>query len=131
MNYYDNDYLYHQQNGSKNINAPKGKHIMNKNEAKLCRKLMSETGLSEEELREHKTYRIQLSVAQKEGEQRIRSRQEKYKRSVMKEVTKELKLAKEHPDCLALYKEKMETRKPIWGWGRWWMHDISTKWDLK
>jgi uncharacterized protein (DUF169 family) len=118
--------------GSKYKHAKKGVHFMNKNEAKLCRKLMAETGLTEEELRTHKTYRVQLSAAQKEGEKAKNHKIDKFKRKVMKEVTKELKLAKEHPDCIALYKEKMEKRlnddpyrKP------WWLYGISTKWDLK
>ena len=117
--------------GSKNKYAPRGKHIMNKDEAKLCRKLMSETGLTEEELRAHKTYRVQLSTAQKAGQVNDFNRITRYKRKLMKEVTKELKLAKEHPDCLALYTKKMEERLNS-PWGRpYGLYRISTKWDLK
>ena len=50
---------------SKNINAPDGIHIMNKNERKALAKLKRKTGLNEEQLRKEKKYRKILSEAQK------------------------------------------------------------------
>ena len=41
-----------------------GGHVMSKPEAKVMRRLQAETGLSEEEIREHKKYRKMLSDAQ-------------------------------------------------------------------
>lgn len=82
--------------GERKKHANPGEHILNKNESKLLRKLMSETELTEKELREHKKYRKMLSDAQKVPVARL-SELEKNKRDTMKEITKELKLAKEHP----------------------------------
>lgn len=93
--------------GSKNRYATNGVHIMNKAEAKVCRKLMSDTGLSEKELREHKKYRKLLSDAQREGSKEngyyevIKKRRDR----LMKRVTKITKLAKEHPDTIKLFNE--------------------------
>jgi len=42
-------------------------HVMGQPEAKVCRRLMAETGLNEEQLREHKKYRKMLSDAQFPG----------------------------------------------------------------
>jgi hypothetical protein len=115
---------------SKNINAPAGVHVMNKNEAKLCRRLMAETGLSESELREHKKYRVMLSEEQKADLKRKCGKVTSFKKAIMKQVTKELKLPKEHPDCLSLYKEKMLERKKT-GYIPWYASNISPNWDLK
>ncbi len=76
--------------------AKPGEHIPNKNEAKLLRKLMSQTGMSEEELRSHKKYRRMLSQAQKVPAAK-KSDEQKRLDNIMKGVTKNLKLAKEHP----------------------------------
>lgn len=100
---YDDIYEdYPQRDGwSKNIHAPKGVHIMNKNERKALNKLKCETGLTEEELRKEKPFRKALSEAQKakgpktETDRRIIS--------IVKSATTELKLAVDHP----LVKEKI------------------------
>lgn len=84
-----------------------GKHVPNKNEAKLLRKLMSQTGMSEKELREHKKYRKMLSGEQKK-EGPGKTYQETVNNFVMKQVTRELKLAKEHPKTKAVFKVKLE-----------------------
>lgn len=49
----------------KDTNVVADIHIPMKKESKVLRRLMAETGLSEEQLRQHKKYRIQLSQAQK------------------------------------------------------------------
>lgn len=106
------DALYHQQEAySRNINAPTGVHIMNKNEAKLCRKLMAETGLTETELRTHKKYRKMLSDEQKKGTKAKLHPIDKARRDCMKTVTKLLKLPKEHPTVIKAYKEEWERRR--------------------
>jgi hypothetical protein len=76
--------------------AKPGEHIPNKNEAKFLRKIMSETGMSEEEVRAHKTYRKMLSEAQKVPAAKKTDDQKRLD-NIMKRVTKSLKLAKEHP----------------------------------
>jgi len=86
--------------------AKEGEHIPNKNEAKLLRKLMSDTGLTESELRSHKTYRIMLSDAQKVKTKL--NKKEKAIRDITKAITKKLKLAKEHPLVQAEFKKQWE-----------------------
>lgn len=106
----------------KKRNAPAGVHIMNKNESRLLRKLMSDTSLSEKEIREHKKYRKMLSEAQKVPAA-TKSRLQKAKDKVMKAVTKELKLAKEHPLVVAEFNKrwnefynKNQHRLRYWRW---------------
>ena len=75
-----------------------GKHVPNKNEAKLLRKLKADTGLTEEELRKHKKYRKLLSEAQRaKGTKNKEIREYKY---LLKTVTRKLKLPKEHQDVV-------------------------------
>lgn len=45
----------------------RGEHVMSKAEGSLMRRIQSETGLSEEEVRTHKKYRKMLSDTQKSG----------------------------------------------------------------
>jgi len=108
---YDDEYYDNYQFGSKNLNAPKGVHIKNKNEAKLCRKLMASTGLTEAELRTHKKYRKMLSEEQKKGTKAKLHPVDKARRNCMKSITKLLKLPKEHPLVIKAYKEEWEKRK--------------------
>jgi len=76
--------------------APPGVHVPNKNEAKMLRKLKSQTGLTESELREEKKYRKMLSDAQqRKGSKTAKDRAY---RDLLKKITRELKLPKEHPE---------------------------------
>ena len=84
--------------------AKPGVHCPGKNEAQLLRKLMSETGMNEAELREHKKYRKMLSDTQKMKPNTLSLKERKMK-AVMKLITKELGLAKEHPKCITRFKE--------------------------
>lgn len=94
--------------------AEGGKHIPNKNEAALLRKLKASTGLSEDEIRSHKKYRIQLSGAQKTGTIQKRSPKQKEMDRIMKTVTRELKLPKEHPAVVELFKKKWKEYTDMW-----------------
>ena len=79
------------------------KHYPNKNEAKMLRKLKAKTGLSEEEIRKHKKYRIMLSDTQKFGSNKkwnYFKRKERIFKYLLKEACKELALAKEHPKTI-------------------------------
>ena len=80
--------------------------LINKNEARLLRKLMSQTGMSEKELREHKKYRKMLSEEQKK-KGKGKTPREMIETFVMKQVTRELKLAKEHPKTKELYRKRL------------------------
>lgn len=99
---------------------PKNVHQMNKNEATLMRKLMSETGMTEIEIRQIKKYRKMLSEAQDAVEISTKSLQERYVDRLLKQVTKELKLAKEHPLVIQKFKELLDERKNS-GYFPWYM----------
>ena len=101
--WYDNWDAPNYDHGSRNINVDPSIHIMNKNESKMLRKLKKSTGMSEEDIRSFKKYRIMLSEAQKSDQKSFLSKRDKAIRDLMKRVTKELKLAKEHPDCVARF----------------------------
>ena len=104
-NYYDNDgieiprWKIERENLFRNAG-----HIPNKNEAKKLRQLMAETGLKEEELRKYKKYRKILSDAQK-------PEVKKKSNPILKSITQELKLAKEHPKVLFIYNLMRKGRK--------------------
>jgi hypothetical protein len=91
--------------------APPDKHIPNKDEASLLRKIMSRSGMSEKEVRSVKEHRIQLANARKKGTKAKRSRRAKFLDGIMKSVTKELKLAKEHPLVQEEYRKRLEKAK--------------------
>lgn len=119
MSYYDEDEDYwdeyhSEEHHSKNFNAPAGVHIMNKNESKMLRKLMSETGLTEVELREQKKYRKMLSDAQKEVGKK--SRFLRRAESMLKSVTKELKLPNEHPLVVEAFDKRLKDSKLSSSW---------------
>ena len=114
--YYDDGlgcrvYKYDRPPYNKNYNVPSHIHIMNKNEAKVMRRLKNETGLTEVEIRKVKKYRIMLSEAQKEGQKGKGTRVQKARDEVMKYVCRKLKLAKEHPDVQKAYREEWERRR--------------------
>jgi hypothetical protein len=69
VRYYDygSECVPYRMNHKKVMRKP-GVHIMNKNEAKMMRKLQSQTGLSQDEIRSIKKYRVMLSEAQDKGE---------------------------------------------------------------
>lgn len=107
----DDDESYHirDQRYLKKKSLPADVHLPNKNEAKLLRRLMSETGLSEVELRTHYKYRRMLSEARKkEGS---KSQFERDINSILKDVTRELKLPKSHPKVVEKFVEKINQIK--------------------
>jgi hypothetical protein len=89
-------------------------HIPNKHEAETLRKIMAETNLTEEEIREIPKYKKQLSIAQKK--QGNKSSKDRTWIFVLKQVLRKCKLPKEHPDVRKLFKEEMIERqkKCIW-----------------
>ena len=92
---------------------PAGPHVPNKNEAQLLRRLMAQTGLTEAELREHKTYRQQL--AQARSARGTKSAEQRYGLRLRKQVLRELKLPKEHPAVKAAFLARAQQG---WGWLR-------------
>jgi hypothetical protein len=97
--------------GRRKALAPPGKHIPNKNEASLLRRLMSESGMDEKQVRAVKENRVKLASARRAGTVAKRSRYAKALDSIMKGVTRQLKLAKEHPLVVAEYKKRLEEAK--------------------
>lgn len=81
--------------GGELLPVPAGPHAPNSNEARVLRRLMSQTGLSEAELREHKCYRVALSEAQVQRGTKTPVQRAALK--VRKRVTQELQLPREHP----------------------------------
>jgi hypothetical protein len=110
----DLDYEHHYDYGSKNRGVSPGIHVMNKDEARVMRRLQSQTGLSQEEIRKHKKYRKMLSEAQKAGQNRKRTEIEKIRDKVLKYVCKKLQLPKEHPDIIVAFKEEWLKRRENW-----------------
>lgn len=105
-NWYNGSYVSARK-ASKIANDPT-KHYPNKNEAKLLRQLKVKTGLSEVEIRTNKEYRKMLSVAQKEGENAIRSSETKRYRHLIKMACRETKLAKEHPETIKVLQRLLD-----------------------
>jgi len=95
--------------------APEGVHIPNKNEATVLRRIMSETGMSEEQVRTHKKYRVELSEAQKKVGSK--SRLDRNILYMVKSITQELKLPMEHPTVLAEIKKYKERWKGMFSFG--------------
>ena len=95
----------------------RGEHVMNSNEAKVMRRLQSETGMSEAEIRTHKKYRVMLSEAQVAKGPGQTNGQREVKR-LLKRVTRELKLAKEHPDVVAAAMKAAAEYQTTW-YGRY------------
>lgn len=81
--------------GGELLSVPAGPHAPNSNEARMLRRLMSQTGLSEAALREHKCYRVALSRAQ--VQQGTKTPVQRAALRVRKQVTQELQLPREHP----------------------------------
>ena len=91
-----------------------GVHVPNKNEAKTLRKLMSKTGLTEEEIRLEKKYRVMLADARIKGTlKNTDTKQHKRLKRLLKVTTRKLKLPKEHPDTIKAFLEiiKYEQKK--------------------
>jgi hypothetical protein len=118
-NDYDDEYDLNDSRSRTRIRkrmAPAGVHVPNKNEASLLRKLMSDSGLSEKEVRAHKKYRVMLSDAQNKGIKPTKSKMEKAQERIMKGVTKDLKLAKEHPLVIKEYRIRFDKWYDRYGW---------------
>lgn len=98
------------------------KHYPNKDEARLLRKIKSDTGLSEKEIREHKKYRVMLSEAQKSGEKPIHSEAEKFYGKLIKRACQKTKLAKEHPKTIEYLDILINER-----FDKTWWHPLVTK----
>ena len=94
------------------------KHYPNKDEATLLRKIMAENGLTEEEVRSIKKYRVMLSEAQKSGEKRKwQSKEEVFYKGLIKNACKKTGLVPQHPETIVVLQElinETEYRRRNW-----------------
>lgn len=75
------------------LETPPHIHLMNSDESKVLRRIMSQTGLTEPEVRSIRKYRKMLSTAQDFREHSRTTLEDK----IFKVLTKKYGLAKEHP----------------------------------
>lgn len=126
MSYWNYDY---KDNPSHDNNRKRGmidndpsKHYPGKREAKLLRKLKKETGMTEEEIRSHKKYRIMLSDAQKEETNPKTDEVTKTYRYLIKLACKETGLAPPHPKTLKALQKIIDAQP----YGFWWLTQKPT-----
>ena len=84
------------------------KHYPNKDEAHLLRRLMSETGMTEEQLRADVKYRRMLSEAAKSGRIRKRNQMEKFYQNLIKKACRRSKQAPQHPETIKELEELLK-----------------------
>lgn len=109
---YEQEYEWQYTHPNIPASAP---HAPNKDEAKALRRIMAQTGLTEEQVRAHKKYRIELSNAQKVGRTRTGkiSRKALDKKRALRYATARLGLPVWHADVLAYYDQHLKPR-PRW-----------------
>ena len=97
------------------IDNDPSKHYPGKPEAKLLRKLKQETGMTEEQLRSHKKYRIMLSNTQKEKKAKLGDTTKAYK-YLIKKACRQTKLVPQHPETLKVLQEMLDEMRfqPRW-----------------
>lgn len=103
-------------------------HYPNKDEARLLRSIMSETGLTEEEVRSNRHYNVMLSEAARSGRKSKSDNNSgigKFYRDLIKKACKETGLVPQHPDTLVvlqcLIDERFDRFQGYWRWSLW-MH---------
>lgn len=102
---------------SKHKSVDSNIHVMNKNERKALRQLKAKLKQSELDIRKSKKNRKTLSDAQKRHGDK--SPHERMLLRIQKQVTKKMKLPREHPLVKeALIEAFNERRKNVWGWFR-------------
>jgi hypothetical protein len=111
MGYYND--LYYSARDKRKKTAPPGKHIPDKNEARVLRKLMSQTGMSEDDIRTIPKYRKILSQSEKRviDKKGANNQLNKFLEKIMKGVTREIKLPKEHPNVIDEFNKRVNKYK--------------------
>ena len=84
------------------------KHYPNKNEAKLLRSIMAETGLNEDEVRSDRHFNVLLSEAQKQGVKPKHTAEQKYYHDKIKDACKQTGFVPQHPDTLKVLNELLK-----------------------
>lgn len=88
--------------------VPSGPHAPMKRESQAIRKAMAETGKTEEELRLDPHYRRIFSEAQKQKGTKTPSQRSAIR--LLKRITRELKLPREHPQVREAYQKLASTQ---------------------
>lgn len=99
--------------------------VSNKNEGKVLRRLMSETGMCEEEVSSIKKYKTILSEAQKFSSLSIRNDVEKVTERILSKFSKKMKLPKRHPEVRKAFENE---------WKEYWRENrdkICEHYDIK
>lgn len=119
---YDEQIVLGGRRAARKAHARPDQHIPNKHEGQLLRKMMQTAGVSEEEIRAVKGNRVKLAQARISGTKARRTRRQKALDNLMKGVTRELKLAKEHPLVVAEFKKRLAEKKRSRSWDNsiWW-----------
>ena len=103
-------------------------HIPNKDEGKLLRKIMSQTGMSEIEVRNIKKYRKLLSNQARIGESAKTNHWYKSEKRLWKKVTRKTGLVKTHPVSKYVYNKLLiSNRNYIWGFYKKHPFNLSKK----
>lgn len=87
---------------------PTGPHAPNKNESKKMREICSKTGLSPQEVRKIKHYRVELANASK-AKGPGRNRQWKHLRGIRNDIANQLSLHPCHPEVKKAFIQKIES----------------------
>jgi hypothetical protein len=95
-------------------------HYPNQDETRALRRIMSQTGLSAEEVRSHRKYRKLLSEAAKEGLKPKRNSMEKFYQNLIKKACRDTGLVPQHPDTLVTLQSLIDDNfSRSWGWRTW------------
>ena len=95
----------------KRLPENEGIHIPDKKESETLRKIMSDTGLSEDEVRQIPKYKWMLARSEQQNQKPKRTQKQKTLDNIMKNVTRDLKLAKEHPLVQEEFKKRLDQIK--------------------
>ena len=125
-NIYEDRQYYTCSKKDKKIRHDNTKHYPNKDEASLLRKIMTETGLNEEEVRQVKKYRVMLSEAQKQGQKRKRNSETKWAQNRIKSACRKTGLAPQHPETLKVLDEMLQSSYN-WSHYPWSMDRMNAK----
>lgn len=91
------------------------KHIPNKLESKLLRKLMSENSLTEKEIRSNIKYKRMIAQASKSNESEISKKIYDWYYNLIKKACRETKLAPQHPKTIEVLQNILD-KHTVYGW---------------
>lgn len=126
MNDYNEVLCIHGSKKGKKLKLGATGHIPNKDEARVLRKIMATTGLTEEEVRQVKKYRTMLSEAQKEGQKRKRNSEIKRAENLIKTACRVTGLVPQHPETIKVLQEIIDKRTRS-SFGGFWLHKTKAE----